>query len=117
MATRIHKHRLNKRYEVYFKNPIKNKSHRVTSFKSKEDAINLAKEMDVSFYAEHPYLIPPGISLDVKNSRFRVYTRYTTMKAHSTLTQALEQRQNIIDDLVEPKGFHKGKLKLIMNES
>ena len=115
MASRIHKRNDKESYVVYFVNPINRDNSQIGSFSKEKDAIKLAREKDSDFYSKNPYLIPPGISLDKANKRFRVYTRYGNMKSHKTLMEAVQQKQNIISDLTEMKYISTGKNNIITN--
>lgn len=116
MASRIHKRKNQKGFVVYFVNPIDKCSNQIGSFVDLDKAIELARNTDSEFYSEHPYLVPSGISLDKKNKRFRVYTRYGYLKSQKTLMQAIEQKQNIISDLTEMKYITTRKNSILTNE-
>jgi len=116
MASRIHKRKDSNTYIVSFANEITNRSSQVFSSSIKKEAIEKCRDLDCEFYSENPYLIPPGISLDKEARRFRVYTRYGHMKSHKTLMDAVEQKHNIINDLIEMKNMWTGRTSLITNE-
>lgn len=117
MASKIHI-RKNGTYTIIFQNPLggKYKTAKVlTTLKNLQDAIDRCNLEDVKFYAKHPYLIPSGISLDKANKRFRVYNRYHTYTSCRTLMQALEMKNEIINDLVFSKTGNRDNVKLIIN--
>lgn len=116
MASRIHKKKSQNSFVVYFVNPINKSNEQIGSFENLDDAIEICRKTDVDFYSEHPYLVPSGITLDKANKRFRVYTRYWTMNTCKTLMQAVEQKQNIINDLTELKYISSGKNGLLTNK-
>ena len=116
MASRIHKRKDSDVYIVSFSNDITSVSTQMLSTSDKKKAIEKCRELDSEFYSENPYLIPPGISLDKANRRFRVYTRYGFFKSHKTLMSAVEQKHEIIADLIEMKDLWTGKNSLMTNE-
>lgn len=109
MASRIHKRSNNNNYIVYFVNPINADNTQIGTFKKKEDAIELAHKKDIEFYSKHSYLVPSGITFSSYNKRFRLYTRYGYLGSHKTLMEAVEEKQNIINDLTQLKGITRNK--------
>lgn len=115
MASRIHERKNQKGYVIYFNNPITRENKQIGSSVDLKSCIEIARDKDVEFYSKHPYLVPSGITLDKKNKRFRVYTRYNIFKSQKTLMDAVEQKHNIINDLTEIKYISTGKNSIKTN--
>lgn len=116
MASKISKRKDTGYYILRFVNPVdktNNNTHLATS-KDLNKLIKQAEELDYNFYSANPYLVPSGISLDKRDKRFRIYTRFGYIEEFGTLNEAIKCKLEVIEDLISPK-YNKSKFGLLIN--
>ena len=116
MASKIHKRKDNGKFVLSFQNPMDktNNSKQIKTSSDFDEIRREAEKLDYEFYSKHPYLIPHGISLDTKNRRFRIYTRFGYVATFFTLNEAIKAKLQILEDLTSPK-YNKKNFGLISN--